>query len=134
MFAWEFPISGVKHVQSSFITTRRTKNTLLKQKNRIVMLFMGTIRESQDLSFAKLQKGSASSCPICTPSDCPKRLKDGSIESALHMSAKSGFVHNDIKWRHIRRFSVQNKKGILKRAQEPENIILLVDLGEVIRK
>ena len=63
-------------------------------------------------------------------SDRPKHLTDGSIESALRSFAKSGFVHNDIKWRHIRRLSVKSEKGDRKRAQKAENIIRLIDLGE----
>ena len=62
--------------------------------------------------------------------DRQKHLTDGSLVSALRSFAKSGFVHNDIKWRHIRCLSVKNKKGFLKRAPKAEDIILLVDLGD----
>jgi hypothetical protein len=51
------------------------------------------------------------------------RLTDGSIKKALQMFAKSGFVHEDVKWRHLGKWNMGT----------PNEIIVLLDLG-LIRK
>jgi len=55
--------------------------------------------------------------------DRPKFLENGQIEKALSYFAKSGYIHNDIKWRHL---------GLWVDDQG-QDIICLMDLGDVVQ-
>lgn len=56
-------------------------------------------------------------------------LENGEIKNALQNFAKSGYLHGDVKWRHLGRSRGKDAKD-----QEKNQTIFLLDLGSILKE